>query len=221
MLTSEEERREQRHLKRVDSWKQGHKKPLDEEALREMEAYFRDNSRVNSRSHSRRNSIDSLDGCEEVYEVKDVEDISFVDDDEAPLFDTGLSYNPYVNPNAQRGGGKPLLYELRAVIQHSGTGFGGHYVCYRRIKTKTSDKWYMMNDSIVREVQWSDVNTKNMWVRNGRFRRSYLVVYDAIETVSSLCSTNMPAKAKALQSIRHHLNGKMNIRTCFFHHWSV
>ena len=221
MLTSEEERREQRHLKRVDSWKQGHKKPLDEEALREMEAYFRDNSRVNSRSHSRRNSIDSLDGCEEVYEVKDVEDISFVEDDEAPLFDTGLSYNPYVNPNAQRGGGKPLLYALRAVIQHSGTGFGGHYVCYRRIKTKTNDKWYMMNDSIVREVQWSDVNTKNMWVRNGRFTRSYLVVYDAIETVSSLCSTNTPAKAKALQSIRHNLDGKMNIRTCFFHHWSV
>ena len=163
-------------------------------------------------SHARR---------EEVYEVKDVEDISFVDDDEEPLFDTGLSYNPYVNPNAQRGGGKPLLYELRAVIQHSGTGFGGHYVCYRRIKTKTNDKWYMMNDSIVREVQWSDVNTKNMWVRNGRFTRSYLVVYDAIETVSSLCSTNTPAKAKALQSIRHNLDGKMNIRTCFFHHWSV
>ena len=78
-----------------------------------------------------------------------------------------------------------------------------------------------MNDSIVREVQWSDVNTKNMWVRNGRFTRSYLVVYDAIETISSLCSTNKPAKAKALQSIRHHLDGKMNIRTCFFHHWSV
>ena len=37
----------------------------------------------------------------------------------------------------------------------------------------------------------------------------------------SLCSTNKPAKAKALQSIRHHLDGKMNIRTCFFHHWSV
>ena len=162
MLTSEEEKREQRHLKRVASWKQAHKEPLHEETVKKMEAYFRDDAYACSRNRSRRNSVDSLDGCEDVYEVTNVDDITFADEDEHPLFDAGLSYNPYVIPNAQRGGGKPLLYELRAVIQHSGTGFGGHYTCYRRIKTSTSDKWYMMNDSIVREVQWSDVNTKNM-----------------------------------------------------------
>ena len=65
-------------------------------------------------------------------------------------------------PNAQRGGGQPLLYGLRAVIHHHGTGYGGHYVCYRRIRTKEGDKWYMMNDSIVMEVTWKEVNTSDM-----------------------------------------------------------
>lgn len=151
-----------RHLKRVASWRQGHDQPLDEEAVRKMELYFKEASYGEEGSRSRRNSVDSLDGCDDVYEVKDVDDIFSFDHEEEPLFDAGLSYNPYVIPNAQRGGGQPLLYGLRAVIHHHGTGYGGHYVCYRRIRTKEGDKWYMMNDSIVMEVTWKEVNTSDM-----------------------------------------------------------
>ena len=33
-----------RHLKRVASWRQGHDQPLDEEAVRKMELYFKEAS---------------------------------------------------------------------------------------------------------------------------------------------------------------------------------
>ena len=80
------------------------------------------------------------------------------------VFQDNLSYHPYVNDNPFRGGGVPLIYSITAVIHHLGSGLGGHYVCYRRIRREKEDKWYLMNDQIVKEVNWSDVNTNNIYM---------------------------------------------------------
>ena len=74
------------------------------------------------------------------------------------------SYHPYVNPGSQRGGGKRLIYSLSAVIHHLGSGLGGHYICFRRVKDTTGDRWFLMNDSHVKEVPWSTVHQNNIYM---------------------------------------------------------
>jgi len=48
-----------------------------------------------------------------------------------------------------------FVYELYAVMVHSGGAQGGHYYAY--IKDLETDKWYNFNDSIVREISVIDV----------------------------------------------------------------
>lgn len=114
-----------------------------------------------------------MDSCrssyDDVYEIKDESALSFSDEEmdqpiQESVFQDNLSYHPYVNDNQFRGGGVPLIYSLTAVIHHLGSGLGGHYVCYRRIRRENEDKWFLMNDQIVREVSWSDVNTNNIYM---------------------------------------------------------
>ena len=93
-----------------------------------------------------------------------------------------LSYHPYVNPGSQRGGGKRLIYSLSAVIHHLGSGLGGHYICFRRVKDTTGDRWFLMNDSHVKEVPWSTVHQNNI----------YMVEYELEErNCSCYLSTNI------------------------------
>ena len=48
-----------------------------------------------------------------------------------------------------------FVYELYAVMIHSGSAIGGHYYAY--IKDIETGKWYNFNDSVVREISIIDV----------------------------------------------------------------
>lgn len=48
-----------------------------------------------------------------------------------------------------------FVYELYAVMIHSGGAMGGHYYAY--IKDLETSKWYNFNDSVVREIDVIDV----------------------------------------------------------------
>jgi ubiquitin C-terminal hydrolase len=41
-----------------------------------------------------------------------------------------------------------IQYTLTAVVQHIGSGTGGHYICYRRF----ANRWFRMDDRNVVEV---------------------------------------------------------------------
>ena len=158
---SAEEKKEERHLKRVASWKAECRKPVDADQIALLEQYFKPTD-SDHEQRSRQNSVDST--YSDVYEIKDENDLSLSDEEGTFCTTDDLSFNPYVRKNALRGGGEPLLYELVAVIHHLGTGLGGHYICYRRIRDTAGDHWYMMNDRMIKEVTWDEVDTKDMYV---------------------------------------------------------
>jgi len=58
------------------------------------------------------------------------------------------------------GGGGGVLYNLRAVIVHSGGINSGHYITYRRgpFGCKGEKKWYYTSDSVVRQVSFDEVS---------------------------------------------------------------
>lgn len=49
----------------------------------------------------------------------------------------------------------PFVYELYAIMVHSGSAFGGHYYAY--IKDIETSQWYNFNDSIVRPINLVDL----------------------------------------------------------------
>ena len=169
-----------RRLKRVASWKAEMKNPDDEAAILLLDEYFKPGGEPTGR-RSRSGSFDSVGS---VYEIKSEADISFSDaeeekeeekeekgrtehkeeeeDEEEECVQDSQTIHPYIRKGALRGGGAPLLYEMVSVIHHLGFGMGGHYICYRRVRTDKGTKWYMMNDQVVREVSWASVNTENM-----------------------------------------------------------
>jgi len=48
-----------------------------------------------------------------------------------------------------------FVYELFAVMIHSGGAYGGHYYAY--IKDLETSKWHHFNDSVVREISFLDI----------------------------------------------------------------
>lgn len=48
-----------------------------------------------------------------------------------------------------------FVYELYAVLVHSGSAMGGHYYCY--IKSNEDKKWYNFNDTSVSEISQDEV----------------------------------------------------------------
>ena len=160
-----------RRLKRVASWKAEMKNPADEATISMLDAYFK----TGGEQAGRRSRSGSFESVGSVYEVKSEADLSFSegedggeysddDDEEEEWMQDSQAIHPYVRKGALRGGGAPLLYEMVSVIHHLGLGMGGHYVCYRRVRTDEGTKWYLMNDQIVREVSWEKVNTEHMYV---------------------------------------------------------
>ncbi|XP_023218741.1 ubiquitin carboxyl-terminal hydrolase 30-like, partial [Centruroides sculpturatus] len=53
-------------------------------------------------------------------------------------------------------GGQNYLYLLKAVIVHLGNVFSGHFIAYRR-SSINRQRWFYMSDTMVREVQISEV----------------------------------------------------------------
>ena len=159
-----------RRLKRVASWKAEMKNPADEATISMLDAYFK----PGGEQAGRRSRSGSFESVGSVYEVKSEADLSFSegedggeysdDDKEEEWMQDSQAIHPYVRKGALRGGGAPLLYEMVSVIHHLGLGMGGHYVCYRRVRTDEGTKWYLMNDQIVREVSWEKVNNEHMYV---------------------------------------------------------
>jgi ubiquitin carboxyl-terminal hydrolase 47 len=49
----------------------------------------------------------------------------------------------------------PHVYELYAVMIHSGGALGGHYFTY--IKSFENDYWYNFNDEIVRKIRLHEI----------------------------------------------------------------
>lgn len=48
-----------------------------------------------------------------------------------------------------------FVYELYAVLVHSGSAMGGHYYCY--IKSHEDGKWYNFNDTDVKEISEDEI----------------------------------------------------------------
>ena len=156
-----DEQRKERRLRRVNSWKQDVN--VSDEQIQALEAYFNDGNSISYESRSRASSFDS--DYSDVYEIHD-ENMLFEEEEETkdvhPSFEDCMSYNPYIRANSQRGGGKPILYKLTGVIHHVGSGCGGHYICFRKIISQGKERWMMFNDIYTKEVQWKDVNTKDV-----------------------------------------------------------
>ena len=66
-----------------------------------------------------------------------------------------------------------LVYELYAVLVHSGGALGGHYYAY--IKSFENGKWYNFNDSDVREIKQEEV-TQVFGSKNGN-ATAYMLKY--------------------------------------------
>ena len=176
-----EEKREERRLRRINSWKEGLN--VSEERIDEMNDYFEERRRE---PRKRCSSFDSTcSDFSDVYEIEN-EDMLFSEEEEMSekemsekemsekekkvnleqqptLVEDALSYNPYIRQDNKRGGGDPLLYKLTAVIQHLGSGCGGHYICYRKVRRNGKEVWMMFNDEYVKEVTWKNVNTKDVY----------------------------------------------------------
>jgi len=71
---------------------------------------------------------------------------------EAVAFDLRLDLSPACAPDVPRAAAQ---YELYAVVEHSGTMTGGHYVAYVRLPT--APVWYYVSDSSVRASTESEV----------------------------------------------------------------
>lgn len=130
-----------------------------------LDAYFTGGNTLQAETRSRSSSMDSQ--CSDYSDVYEIHDESMLFDDlqeetYVQPFEDCMSYNPYVRSNCHRGGGKPIRYKLMGVVHHSGTGCGGHYVCFRRVMLHGKETWMMFNDIYVKEVQWKDVNTKDV-----------------------------------------------------------
>ena len=148
-----------------------------------MDQYFReDGEEERFESRKRTSSFDSIGSdISDVYEITD-NSMLFLDEEgegegvygegEAleedntestrDYCESSFSYNPYIRTNGRRGGGNPINYKLTGVIHHLGTGCGGHYICFRKIKRENKEIWVRFNDIHTTEVQWKDVNTKDV-----------------------------------------------------------
>ena len=65
------------------------------------------------------------------------------------------------------------MYELYAILIHSGGAYGGHYYAYIK-DTEDTGKWHSFNDTAIMEI---DVNEINDRVFGGNNTNAYLLFY--------------------------------------------
>ena len=94
------------------------------------------------------------------------------------------SHGIYRGPEEREG--KPLMYELFAILIHSGGSTGGHYYAY--VKSLDAGKWYDFNDSSVSEVMEHEIvssyGSKNESSYNSMWSsgtNAYMLMYRRVE----------------------------------------
>jgi len=65
-------------------------------------------------------------------------------------------------PNSKHESVKQANYKLFGVSHHSGSLFGGHYIC--EVQNVTTGKWYRCNDSHVNQISAPDTNSTSAYV---------------------------------------------------------
>lgn len=70
-------------------------------------------------------------------------------------------------------------YNLRAVINHTGTAYGGHYTT--TIKNDTDDKWYSCSDATVKEVTLTGLPTDDNVISSDS-GKEYVFLYELEKT---------------------------------------
>ncbi|XP_015208501.1 ubl carboxyl-terminal hydrolase 18 [Lepisosteus oculatus] len=80
--------------------------------------------------------------------------------------------------------GQMYIYELFAVIVHSGTAMFGHYTAY--IKSPGEQTWYHADDSSISTASWADV--KSTYGSSSGSRSAYMLLYRKIEEETSMSS---------------------------------
>lgn len=83
------------------------------------------------------------------------------------------------------------MYSLSGIVVHTGTADSGHYYSFIKDKDKPeSNKWYEMNDSIVRDFDPNDIPSEcyggedtysgyNMQsMKSMKWRNAYLLFYE-------------------------------------------
>jgi ubiquitin carboxyl-terminal hydrolase 47 len=68
------------------------------------------------------------------------------------------------------------VYELFAILIHTGGALGGHYYAY--IKNFATNRWYNFNDTTVKEI--SDCEIHNVFGGSGSSANAYLLMYRKI-----------------------------------------
>lgn len=127
-------------------------------------------------------------------------------------FSSELNLRPFLCAGAQDAG-KPLLYELRAVVVHldkAGFSHFGHYIAYVRCApppgVNGTSKWYVLDDSQTIEVPEAEVLRQ----------QAYILLYAAAEGsvrkgagLSSTGADTSPSESAALPSKCRGRNGEV------------
>lgn len=80
------------------------------------------------------------------------------------------SHQP-INVDELLNANREWVYELYAVLIHSGSALGGHYYAY--IRNLDSNKWYNFNDSQVLEISGQSI--RQVW--GGKQKYAYMSTY--------------------------------------------
>ena len=72
-----------------------------------------------------------------------------------------------------------FVYELYSIMIHSGGAYGGHYYAY--IKSFEDGKWYIFNDSTVKEIISEEAISKTFGDGSGSSETAYLLMYRRID----------------------------------------
>ncbi|XP_041071414.1 ubl carboxyl-terminal hydrolase 18 isoform X1 [Carcharodon carcharias] len=91
-----------------------------------------------------------------------------------------LDHLPISEKSQEAGNGQECwLYQLHAVLAHSGFPFFGHYTVY--VKSFRDSKWYHMNDSKVSQVSWADVTLTFGGHESKWTETAYMLLYKRVK----------------------------------------
>ena len=72
-------------------------------------------------------------------------------------FQEELNVGPFVYTNRLTENWKPVMYRLRAVVEHLGTVDSGHFITFRQNSMNGRVKWFYTSDTYVRAANSQEV----------------------------------------------------------------